>query len=172
MQAVGSALDRIEAATRAALAALVPAAGEVALRYEADLTRIVSQRRKLEHESHPELAGTPVLNSAASSDAASSDAASSDAASGVAARRKAQTAPAIAAAVTVADKAILLRLRSVWYRAVGVQLSRARHVALGAHLQQLKAKRAGVTVTPGRAERAALVAAAAAAHRPLGDIAM
>ena len=196
MQVVGSALDRIEAAARAALAALVPAAAEVALRYEADLTRIVSQRRKFEHDLHPELAGTgassapaatrlesgAAASDAAASDAAASDAAASDAAASADAAPAVSPAgspagppagsPAVAAAVSVADKAILLRLRSAWFRAVGVQLSRARHSALGAHLQQLKAKRTGVTVAPGRAERAALVAAAAAAHRPLGDIAM
>ena len=169
MQPAASAIDRAESDVRSALAALVPAASEVALRYEAGLSRLVAQHRLLEHAAKPEL-GNAAPAAPAAPDAApdAAPAAAPDAAPAAAAAAPAAPA-APAAAITVEDRAIILRLRDVWFRAVGVQLSRARLAAFAAYLQRLKARRTGAP-PPGRAERAALVAAAASGHRPLGGI--
>jgi len=144
IRAGASALDRIEAGVRDALAAIAPAAAEIAARYEMDLDRLVQQQRLKEHDAHPEIG------------AASDPGAIMLGAPG-------------APAVSVADRANLLQLRALWLRAVGVQLVRARAAEFTAHLGRLKVRRTGGAAPP-RTARANAVAEAAAAFVPRGDI--
>jgi hypothetical protein len=144
VRAGASALDRLEAGVRDALAAITPAAAEIAARYEMDLDRLVQQQRLKEHSAHPEI--------------------------GAAADPADPAALALEApAVGVADREHLLRLRSLWLQAVGVQLVRARAAEFTAHLGRLKARRTGGAAPP-RSARATAVAEAAAAFVPRGDI--
>ena len=159
-RAASSALDRIEAVTRAELGALAPAAEALALRHEAELTRRVQERRASEHVSHPEIGNAPAGGGAAASAAPPAPPAAPPA----------DAAPAAAAAD--ADRALLLRVRSLWCRAVAVQIARSRAAAFAAHLTRLRERRTGGVAAPPKAIRAAAVAAAAAAYVPLGGIAI
>ena len=143
VRAGASALDRLEAGVRDALAAIAPIAAEIATRYEFDLDRLVQQQRLKEHDAHPEIG--PVNDTA--------------------------SVPAVPAVptVSISDRENLQQLRTLWLRAVGLQLVRARAVEFTAHLGRLKMRRTGGAAPP-RTARASAVAEAAAAFVPRGDI--
>jgi len=144
--AFASHLDRMEAAVRAELAALVPAAGDVAARYEADLTRLVHHHRLGEHGAHPEI-GQPEAGTAA-------EAGGADALVGV----------------TAADAQVLLDLRRVWFEAAGVLLTRRRNLQFAAHLRRLRDLRLGAPSSPAKADHGRTIAEAAAKIRTSGEI--
>jgi hypothetical protein len=159
MRLFASALDRLEASARAALAAALPAAAAVAHTYEAALGRLVYEQRLAEHAVAVAELG-PV----------------DDTTEGVPNPPVAAGAPAAPAALTPDDRAAVLALRAAWVRAVGVQATRARLQEFTAHLGRLKLLRTGGAAVPPALKaptaRAAIVAAAAAAIRPSGDIAI
>jgi DNA polymerase elongation subunit (family B) len=137
---------RREAETRAALALLAPGVADVAVRYEAGLSRLVFRRRQDEHATHPEIgAGDPAPEPGDAAD--------------------------ILLGVAEEDRECLLEFRRVWYSAVGLLLVRRRAAAYADYLRRLKDRRLGVAAAPTRAERERSIAAAAAKLRPSGDIA-
>jgi DNA polymerase elongation subunit (family B) len=149
VSAVGlaSSLDRAEAAARAALAEALPAAGEIAARYEADLARLVSRARLDEHRGRDDLgAPEPEL------------------------QRAADTEDVLLASISTDDRATLLNFRRLWFDAVGVQLARRRNADFVRHVEQLKARRLKIAPAPTGNERARLVAEAAAKFRPSGGV--
>ena len=146
MQLFFSAFDRLEAGARGALAAALPPAVAVAHSYGAELERLVYEGRLAEH------ARTTELGPADSPTAA----------------------PALQS-LQSGDRAAVLALRAAWSRAVGVQAARAQLREFSAHLGRLKLLRTGGASPPALKTptgRAAIVAAAAAAIRPTGDIAI
>ena len=151
-----AALDRMEAAIRAELAARAPVAAAVAARYEADLSRLVRHCRLGEHAAHPEIgAGAPGAAAPAPADA------------------PAEAAPDFLLGITAADAAPLLALRSAWFDAVGLQATRLRRAQFARHLAALRERRlGGAAAAPGRADRGRAVAAAAAALRVSGEVAL
>lgn len=148
-----SLVDRMEATVRAELAALAPAAEDVAARYEADLARLVHLRRLDEHGAHPEI-GLPEAGEAALAAGASAPAESGD----------------VLVGVTAADAQALLALRRKWFEAVGLQLTRRRNAQYAAHLHRLRDRRLGAPAPPSKADRARLVTEAAAKMRVSGEI--
>ena len=150
-RAYSSALDRLEASARDAIAKALPLASAVALRYEADLSRLVHEMRAREHEVSPELLGG-ILPGSGLPD-------------GIETRTNLLS-------ITEEDRKSILVLRNAIYQAAGVQMARARRTSFIAHLNHLKLKRTGGAVTPPRMERAAIVAAAAASMKPTGKVAI
>jgi hypothetical protein len=136
------ALDRGEAAARARLAALAPAVADIAIRYEADLERLVLYRRLDEHASNPDIGplDDPGALAGLAGPGAPADALSS---------------------ISEDDRETLLHLRRAWFSAVGLQLVRRRDLAFADHLRRLKDRRLGSSAAPSRAEREKAIAAAA-----------
>ena len=150
-RAYSSALDRLEASARDAIAKALPLASAVALRYEADLSRLVHEMRAREHEISPELLGGILPGGGLPN--------------GIETRTNLLS-------ITEEDRKSILVLRNAIYQAAGVQMARARRTSFIAHLNHLKLKRTGGAVTPPRMERAAIVAAAAASMKPTGKVAI
>ena len=148
VRSAASALDRLEAGVRESLAAFAPAAANIATRYEMDLEKLVKLQRRQEHSAHPEIGVADEPASLQACKLVSADAQTN---------------------VSTADLEVIMQLRSLWLRAVGVQLVRARTAEFTAHLARLKLRRTGGAV-PARTARAEAVAAAAAAYVPHGNI--
>jgi hypothetical protein len=125
------------------MVAALPAVSEIALRYEADLSRLVHRLRLDEHAACDDIGAAP-----ASADAA---------------------APAeFELSVTDADRGTLLAFRALWFRAVGVVLARERTSRFAAYTTALKNRRLGVAAPPP--QRAGIIAAAAAKMRVSGEL--
>jgi DNA polymerase elongation subunit (family B) len=149
---LASCLDRQEAAIRTEIAAHIPTVADVAVRYEADLSRLVHHLRLDEHSAN-EAIGAPESGAEAHAAGADFDRA--------------------LVGVTAADTEALLAFRRTWFAAVGVQLTRRRNLGFAAHLARLRNKRLGTVTAPSRADREKTIAAAAAKLRPLvgvGDL--
>ena len=148
---VSSSIDRLEASTRARMAEAMPVVGEIAMRYEADLSRLVHETRVLEHRSHPEIGtgdGAPYL-------------------------KKDENTPPTQyglVGITEADEKALSDFRRIWFDAVGIQMSRQRNVQFTQHLARLKDKRLGATAAPPKGGRDKIIAAAAAKMRTSGEL--
>lgn len=143
---LSSAMARIEAEIREGMVVALPAVSEVALRYEADLSRLVHRLRLDEHAAHPDIGA---VANAADAELVSSG---------------------FTLSVTEADRATLLAFRELWFRAVGVSLCRTRGTKFAAHLASLKAKRLGAAVAPPAAQRSQIIASAAAKMRVSGEL--
>jgi len=122
----------------------LPAVGDVATRYEADLARLVRHHRIDEHDEHPEI-GAPETGMLA-------DVSTVDHANAI-------------MGVTDVDTATLLEFRRIWFDAVGLQLTKQRAKLYSLHLARLKNRRMGVVTAPPRAERARTITDAAAKLR-------
>ena len=138
-RAAASALDRYEASVRQALAALAPAVSDIAIRYETNLEQIVQTHRLKEHEIHPELGEI------------------------------AAGAPPVPIILGESDREQLLKLRTLWFRAVGIQVMRARTTAFTEYLSRLRMRRTG-GVAPSRLARATAIEEASQAFQPRGNI--
>ena len=138
-RAAASALDRYEASVRQALAALAPAVSDIAIRYETNLEQIVQTHRLKEHEIHPELGEI------------------------------AAGAPPVPIILGESDREQLLKLRTLWFRAVGIQVMRARTTAFTEYLSRLRMRRTG-GAAPSRLARATAIEEASQAFQPRGNI--
>jgi hypothetical protein len=136
-------LSLLEAETRRAMRAALPAVAEVAARYEADLTGLVISQRASEHAAHPDIGAMPAAEAAALPAAAPAAVLESLAAS------------------AAADRETVGEFRRFWMQAVGIQVVRHEQTAFADYLGRLKNKRTRATPRPAPAVRDALIAESA-----------
>jgi len=112
--AIASHLGQMEAAIRKRLTQMVPILSDMANRYEANLVRLTTERRAIEHAEHPEI-GAPEL------DVANSPPAEEPALHGI----------------TEKDRQPLRDTLSAWFEAVAIQIVRRQEVVLYEQLKKL-----------------------------------
>jgi len=137
------ALASIETGLRIELASRLTTVGDIAQRYEADLTRMVYNRRTVAHTTHSDIGAVATV-----------------------------VIPDVESApnVSAADAAELRAFRNLWHEMVGLQATRARDAAYTRYLATLKDRRLGMAPSaPPRAERGRLIATAAAKMRVSGE---
>lgn len=113
-------LAQSEIELRSLMNAMLPQISDIAARYEADLTRLVTNYRHDEHITHPEIGTTDV----------------------------AVAAPAAATVITDADRTVLLEFHRLWLSAVALQMVRHQDTSFEKYLQQQRTKRLGGITTP------------------------
>lgn len=170
-----AALERREAAARAALAALAPQMVDLATRYEADLERLVDLARLAEHRADPAQIGAPppaLVSSVAATEVAATEVAATEppavpVEASAEASVEATTAPEQPRhllAVTPADRALLQQFHALWYDLVGVYFARAQELGWARWIADLKAQRISAVgaAAPTAAARRQIIAGAAA----------